>query len=180
VVALVDNTAMRVTVSLVETDIGLVKIGQDARLTVDAYPKQVFRGRVQRLVKAVDPRTRTMLVEIDIPNHDDLLRPGMFGRVAITVAVHPGALVAPANALAVHESGAYVFTTGGKTAHRKKVKLGYDDGERVEITEGLDVADLLVTMGQDLLADGAAVEMHLETSAPTLASGDSSSGGGAN
>jgi len=165
VVTLVDNTVMRVMVNLVEKDIGLIRTGQQATLTVDAYPAKHFPGRVLRLVKAVDARTRTMLVEIDIPNEGGLLKSGMFGRVSIIVDTHKGTLVAPAAALVVQDGKTFFFTADGKVAKRKPVQLGFDDGDRVEVLSGLDAADMLVVSGQDLLGEGAPVDVHLDGSA---------------
>lgn len=164
VVSVADETAMRIFVNVVERDVSRVRVGEEASLTVDAYPHRVFRGRVERVVNAIDPKTRTMLVEVDIPNPDGALKPGMFGRVAITAEVHRGALVAMAKALQVTEDGTFVFTTDGKVAHRHQVKLGYDDGERVEILSGLAATDPLVIDGQDLLGEGAPVEPHFDPS----------------
>ncbi|MFO0724702.1 MAG: efflux RND transporter periplasmic adaptor subunit [Myxococcota bacterium] len=168
VLQLVDDSSMRVMVGLVERDIDRVKLGQKARLEVDAMPDKPFWGQVQRLSRAVDAKTRTMLAEIDIPNREGLLHAGMFGRVAITVDVHPAALLVPDSALLVQEDGSYVFTVDGKAAHRRKIRTGVDDGERVEILEGLGPTDQLVTIGQDLLGEGAEVEAHLG-GAPSMA-----------
>lgn len=164
VVSIVDGTQMRVMINVVERDLGQVRVGEEALLTVDAYPGRLFKGRVQRVVQAVDPRSRTMLVEADIPNAEGLLKPGMFGRVAITTAVHQGALVVPARALQVTEGGTYAFVTDGKTARRTRLTLAYDDGEEVEVTAGLAPTDQLVVSGQDLLGEGVAVEPHLAES----------------
>jgi RND family efflux transporter MFP subunit len=162
VVQVVDGSAMRVMVNVVERDLGQVKVGQEATLTVDAYPGRSFRGRVQRVVNAVDPRSRTMLTEVDIPNPDGALKPGMFGRVAITVATHAGALVAPARALQVTEDGTFAFVVEGTTARRRKLRLAYDDGDEVEVLSGLAPTDQLVVSGQDLLGEGVTVEPHFE------------------
>jgi membrane fusion protein (multidrug efflux system) len=161
VVSIVDSTQMRVMINVVERDLGQIRVGEDALLTVDAYPGHPFKGRVQRVVQAVDTRSRTMLVEADIPNPGGLLKPGMFGRVAITTAIHEGALVVPAVALRVTEEGTFAFVTDGKTAHRKKLTLAYDDGEQVEVTAGLAPTDQLVVSGQDLLGEGTEVDAHL-------------------
>lgn len=171
VVSIADPSAMRIMVNVVERDVRLVKVGLEAELSVDAYPDRAFHGRVQRVVNAVDPKNRTMLVEVDIPNADGALKPGMFGRVAITVDTHRGALVALAKSLIVTEDGTFVFTTDGKSAHRRAVKLGFDDGDRVEVLSGLDATDQLVIAGQDLLGEGAPVEPHFDTSQPAAPGG---------
>src|SRR5207253_1418895 len=79
----------------VEKDVSLVKIGQPAELRADAYPGRVFTGKVTRVVQALNPSTRTMTVEVDIPNPDRALKGGMFARVELLVGVHANALQIP-------------------------------------------------------------------------------------
>ncbi|MGQ0503806.1 MAG: efflux RND transporter periplasmic adaptor subunit [Myxococcaceae bacterium] len=156
---LVDGRTLRATVHLVDLDAGKVHAGQPAALTVEAFPGRVFEGRVERVVKALDRATRTLAAEVDISNDEDLLRPGLFARVKLTVATHPGALLVPAVALLVQEEESSIYLTDMKTARRQKVKLGFDDGEWVEILEGVSEQDRVVVAGKDLLGDGAAVEV---------------------
>jgi RND family efflux transporter MFP subunit len=171
---LVDSRTLRATVHLVDRDAVRVRPGQDAQLTTDAFPGRTFSGRVERVVKALDRATRTLAAEIDIVNDDDALRPGMFGRVAITVETHHDAVTVPAASLIVQERSASLFVADGSTARRRAVRLGYDDGEWVEIVEGLRGDERVILEGKDLLSDGApirAISPPAETTpkAPTQA-----------
>ena len=69
------------------------------RVTSDAYPGRRFSGRVARVVHALDPRTRTMGVEVDIPNPENLLKPGMYARIDLVVEVRQDALLVPLEVL---------------------------------------------------------------------------------
>jgi membrane fusion protein (multidrug efflux system) len=164
---LVDSTTLRATVYLADRDAGKVRAGQAARLTTDAYPNEVFQGHVERVVHALDRATRTMVAEVGIDNARDLLRPGMFGRLAITVETRPQALLVPAGALLVQEKDISLFVAEGKTARRREVTLGYDDGEWVEVLTGLGPEDLVVLQGKDLLGDGAAIDVRLSPATNT-------------
>ena len=92
IMSLHDINTVRVLIEVVERDIPLVKIGQKAELRAEAYPDQVFEGTVTRIVQSLNRATRTMTVEIDLPNKDRRLKGGMFARVEVTVGTHRHAL----------------------------------------------------------------------------------------
>jgi RND family efflux transporter MFP subunit len=158
IVKVVQDRALRVMIPIPETDIPSIRKGQPAVLTVDAYPKESFRGTVTRFSSAVDPRSRTMLTEVDLPNRDGRLRPGMYARVTLTLAVHHNALSVPSEAVMGKDQDRFVYTVEGGKAHKTVVKVGVDDGKLAEITDGLKPGAQVVLVGRDNLVNGATVK----------------------
>ena len=152
---LMDLGAMKVTVNVLEKDIPRIKEGKQAQVTVDAYPGREFTGVVARYSEAVDLSTRTMGVEVDIPNRDRLLKPGMFARVTIHVDEHHNALTVPTQALFSDDRGTYVFIAVNDTAKRLAVRVGAEQNNRTEILTGLTGSEDIITVGQQFVkADG--------------------------
>lgn len=151
---------VRILIEVVEKDIPLVKIGQPAEVRAEAYPDRVFSGQVTRTVQAVNRNTRTMTVEVDLPNKDRHLKGGMFARVAVLVGVHRNAVQVPIDAVTRLEDNQYVYVVRDGTAHQVPVELGGRAENRVEITKGLAGTEQVIVSGKDLVGEGVAVEAH--------------------
>lgn len=134
-----------------------VKVGQLARVQFDAFPGRVFEGKVERLAPGFDPLTRTLDAEVHLANAERELRPGMYGRAALELARHVGALVVPVGAVQLSGGRSFVYVLEGDTAKRREVKTGESLDEQLEITEGLQPGVLIITRGIDVLSDGAKV-----------------------
>lgn len=154
---------LRVQVNIVEQDIHYIRLHQKAEFSVDSFPGRVFQGEVNRFAHAVDPLSRTLLVEIDIPNPDLALKPGMYGRLNLIVDKHPKSILLPAEAILSQESGSSVFTVEDGIAKRVSITTGYDDGNFLEVTHGLTGNESVIISGQDLVTDGTMVEEALVT-----------------
>ncbi len=165
-VRLVRDRTLRVLVPVPETDSPQVRRGQPATIAVDAYPGKEFRGTVTRFATAVDPRSRTMTTEIDIPNPDGRLRPGMYARVTLTLTVHRGALSIPSEAVMGPEDKRFVYTVKDGQAQRTLVTVGVDNGKTAQITTGLAADDQVVVVGRDTLVDGVKVKSEPVKSEP--------------
>ncbi len=152
-----DITTVRVLVDVVEKDVSLVKIGQPAELRADAYPGRVFTGKVTRVVQALNPSTRTMTVEVDIPNPDRALKGGMFARVELLVGRHENALQIPIDAVTRLETDQYVYTVQDGKARKAPVVLGIQSNGLIEIVKGLAGTDPVIVSGKDLVTDGVKV-----------------------
>jgi len=100
---------LRVFVPVNERDVSRVRIGQDAHLELDALPGRSIQGKVVRLAPSLDPISRTVDAEVQVPNTEGLLRPGMYGRAAIVTDVHKGSVVVPANALQITNGKFFAF-----------------------------------------------------------------------
>ena len=150
-----------VLVEVVEKDVPLVKIGQKAELRSEAYPDQVFEGTVTRIVQALNRATRTMTVEIDLPNPDRRLKGGMFARVEILVGTHRQALQIPIDAVSRLEDTQYVYIVQEGKARRINIDIGARRDNHVEITNGLTGGEQVIVSGKDLVHDGTPVQVEL-------------------
>ncbi len=163
-----DIDTVRVLIEVVERDIPLVKIGQKAELRAEAYPDQIFHGTVTRIVQALNRATRTMTVEVDLPNTDRRLKGGMFARVEVMVGTHHQALQIPIDAVSRLENSQYVFVVEGRQARRVEIEIGVRQGNQIEITKGLTGSEDVIVSGKDLVHDGTPVQTRLLS--PALAS----------
>lgn len=161
---LMDLDSVKVIVNVLEKDIPRISIGKKAIVTVDAFPGRTYDGTITRLSEAVDLSTRTMAVEIDIPNNDLSLKPGMFATVTLIVTQHPNAVTVPTYALMKDNAGQFVFALSSQgspsdsnTAKKIRVETGIEVGTRTEITSGLTGDETIITTGQQFLHDGSPV-----------------------
>lgn len=157
---IVDLSSIRTVVNVVERDYRKIKLGETATISVDGIPNRQFTGRIVQQTPVLDPTTRTGRVMIDIKNEDALLKPGMHGRVAITVSQLPRALAVPASAVHGPAGGQYLYTIDetSKTAVKQSVSVGFRDGDLIQVLTGLDENSLVVTLGGRLIKDGATVD----------------------
>jgi RND family efflux transporter MFP subunit len=153
-----DIRSVKVQVEVPERQIARVVAGVPVRLSVDPYTGQQFRGTVTRIVHALDPRSRTMGVEVDIPNGDGRLKPGMFARVELVVDRRPATLALPVEALRVGDGKPSVVVVRGGAAEFVSVELGITDGGWVEITKGVGEQDSVIVQGKDLVKAGQKVQ----------------------
>jgi HlyD family secretion protein len=137
---------VRIRVPVPERDTSLATIGDAAKITLQALPGEVFEGEIARLAGVLEPLTRTMLVEIDLPNPDGRLRPGMFGQATITLAPPGDTWTLPANAIHYDEQGnSYVYVVNASNQVTiAEVQTGLDNGEQIEITAGLNGNERIV------------------------------------
>jgi RND family efflux transporter MFP subunit len=149
---------VRTLIEVVEKDVPLVKIGQKAEVRAEAYPNQVFEGTVTRVVHALNRQTRTMTVEVDLPNQDHLLKGGMFARVELMVGKHENAVQIPADALTRLDELQYVYVVKDGKALQIPVEVGDRVGNRIEITKGLTGEEQVIVSGKDLVSNGTPVD----------------------
>jgi RND family efflux transporter MFP subunit len=148
---------IRVKTYVPERDAIWANAGDAATVSFDALPGRSFNAPVARVSGALDPSTRTMLVEIDLPNADGRIRPGFYGQTRIALERHDGALALPPSALRTDQGGAYVLVVAGDVARRKNVTIGLADAQWTEIASGLDETDRVIAAPPAGLADGARV-----------------------
>ena len=152
--AIVDMDIIKVVVNVTEGDMSAVRVGQEARVKVDACPDKVFIGRVSNISPVFDSLSRTAPVEIKIANPEHLLRPGMFARVEIITGVHENVLIVPISAIVYNEDKETLFILKGNTAGLREVKTDLSDGEIVEIVSGLSEGEKVIIDGSYGLKDG--------------------------
>lgn len=155
-----DVETVRTLIEVVEKDVPLIKIGQRADVRAEAYPNEVFEGTVTRIVQALNRATRTMTVEVDLPNQDHRLKGGMFARVEVLVGKHPQAVQIPLDAVSRLEESQYVYVVKDGKAHQVPVELGTRVDNRVEVVKGLAGDEQLIVSGKDLVSGGAPVQVQ--------------------
>lgn len=148
---------VEVHVPLPETDLARLRRTSMARIRVDALPDRLFEGRIARVAPALDAASRTARAVVVLPNADLALRPGMFARVTI-VFDERQALVVPSDAVVRRGEAAVVFVLKeDESVEERTVRVGYVEGNRSEIVEGLSAGESIVTAGQQGLRDGMKV-----------------------
>jgi RND family efflux transporter MFP subunit len=150
---------VRAVVTVPEADVPFVDRGDSAILTVRAFPDRPVPSSVTRLADALDPATRTMRVEVDVPNPDATLRPGMYGELQLDLDERPGVVTVPAAAVMTDKEQRVVYVVAGRTARKVTVVTGAADGGRMEIRSGLDGTEQVVVRGGATLTDGAPVRV---------------------
>ena len=148
IASVVDISRLKLVVNVVEKDLRNVTAGDVGVVEVDAYPGEKFNGRIARVAPVLDPSTRTASIEIEIPNRDNRLKPGMYARISLTVEERKNTLVAPKNAVIDFESKRGVWMPSeDRRAQFVPVTLGIEGGEHIEIVAGLKEGDRFVTTG---------------------------------
>ncbi len=154
-----DFDPLEAMINVPEREMRLIAADQPVQMLVDALPGKVFVGSVARVSPVVDATTGTFRVVAQFRDDSKNLRSGMFGRVRIVYDQRNDALVVPRAALMGDDQDASVFVVEEATAKRRKVKLGYSDNGKVEVVEGVQEGEKVVTLGQAALRDGAKVEV---------------------
>lgn len=142
-----------------------VRPGQPATLTVSNLPGRQFAGTIARSAEALDPSSRTLLVEVHVPNADNLLLPGMYAQVELTNARADPPLLVPSDAMMMRDNGAQVALVGpGNILHIRKIQVGRDYGDRLEVVGGLQEGDTIVSNPGDAAREGLRIEPALPSS----------------
>lgn len=155
---LADLSTAWVQVEIFERDAGLVQKGQLASAAVDAYPGEIWEGRVDYVYPEVDPLTRTMRVRLAFDNEARRLKPNMFARVAIATQLRPAAVLVPAAAVIRSGAGARVVIASEDNRFEVvPVTLGMEAGGEIEVLSGLEANAKVVTSAQFLIDSEANV-----------------------
>ena len=142
-----DRSQMIVIGKVYEEDLGKVKPGQEARITLLAYPEQALTGKVTRIEPNLDQASRTVKVWIQLANPQDLLKPNMFATVNVVLRSNDAALTIPNSAIIEASGEKFVFVRDGNTFNRVEVTIGASDDQYSEVTDGLVPGDEVVTQG---------------------------------
>ena len=156
---IVNMDEMTLKLGLREQDISYIQKGLKAIVSVDAYPNEEFTGEVSKVSEVVDTPTRTLPIEITIPNADHRLKSGMFARIKIFAQKHSDALVVLQDALVKEDSSTYVYVAHDAVAKKIKVKVGILQDNKVEVLEGLAENDQVIVFGQQGLRDGSEINI---------------------
>ena len=138
-----------------------LKPGVEATVRVPELPGEDFQGTVTRIASALQPGTRTLLTEIDVPNRNDLLTPGTYCAVELRVPRKTPSLIVPAEAIIFNRSGLSVAVVEDDRVHVRKVALVRDMGTTVEVSEGVKDGDRVIMNPPVNLSDGQEVKARV-------------------
>jgi RND family efflux transporter MFP subunit len=149
---------LRTYVNVPQGSVAAIRVGQTAAVTVSSLPGRSLRGTVARTARSLDPASRTMLVEIDVPNADGALFPGTYAEVDLSGSLTSAPLVIPAAAVVFRTDGAQVAVVQpDQTVHLQKIAVGRDYGDRVEILQGVAEGTMIVAAPGDAAREGAKI-----------------------
>ncbi|HYW73044.1 MAG TPA: efflux RND transporter periplasmic adaptor subunit [Pyrinomonadaceae bacterium] len=148
---IIDTSRVWVDANVFEKDLPRIRVGQGVKLSVTAFPGTNFSGRVIFINSVVDPDSRTVKVRTEVPNPDGRLKPDMFANVEIITDVNSTAVSVPQSAVLEDNGKSIVFVADGNNYKQRQVQLGIKNGDRVEIVDGLNSGDRVVTKGNYLL-----------------------------
>lgn len=155
-----------------ERELNKLAKNQIADISVDALPGRKFIGIVDRVSPVVDAGTGTFTVTVAVEGGEFQLKPGMFGRVNIIYDVHENSVLVPRSAVIIEDARSTVFVVRDNLAQRQVVTTGYANNGSIEILDGIKSGDLVITVGQNSLKDGARVAV-VNAAAPEAALTDS-------
>ena len=151
-----------------EAFLAQIRAGQGVRIAVDSYAGQEFRGAIYALEPAIDEQTRTVLARARVANRDLKLRPGMFARVQLQLGVRDNAVWVPEQAIVPRGQDAFVFRVVADKVELVQVRTGVRKVGEVEILQGIEGGDLVVTEGTQRIGPGSAVSVLPQKPAAAL------------
>ena len=156
---------LRTYINVPQTYADSVRAGQPARLSVSNLPGRSFSGAVARAANALDPNSRTMLVEVQVPNPDGLLFPGMYADVTLVSTRSNPPILLPADALIVRADGTKVAVLRpDHIIHFQNVEVGRDYGDKIEVLSGLRPGDQVINNPSDVVQEGVRVSPQIRDS----------------
>jgi multidrug efflux pump subunit AcrA (membrane-fusion protein) len=150
---------MQIVIRADETQVSQLQVGQTANISVEGFPKEAFNGTVKGIAPVLDPRTRSVAVQIDVPDPQGKLKPGMFAQLAVQLGQRASVLMVPKEAVlrvgAVDPTApaqSIIYTVAESRVHKQVVSLGATDGKNIEIVQGLQEGiDLVLNPRPDFL-----------------------------
>jgi RND family efflux transporter MFP subunit len=150
---------LRVYLNVPQTNANSIRTGQRAQLTVANLPGRHFEGTVARTANSLDPNSRTMLVEVHVPNPAGTLFPGMYAQVDLSTPRANPPLTVQSDALIMQPGGSMVAVVRpDHTVHLQKIEVGRDYGDRLEVVNGLRDGDMIIPNPGDVAREGLKVD----------------------
>jgi multidrug efflux system membrane fusion protein len=158
---LAQTDPIRVYVTVEEINAAAVRAGLRAYLELSQYPGERFDGQIVRTAESIDPATRTLLTEVDVPNPQGRLLPGGYAQVHLQVKAQTIRLQVPVNALLFRAEGLRaVVVDASQHVHLRALTIGRDYGTALEVLQGLSADDWIVLNPADSLEDGEQVRVQ--------------------
>jgi RND family efflux transporter MFP subunit len=175
VVRIAQSDLLRLRMPVPESDVPYIKQGGEVQIHIDATGK-TFTGKIVRFTRSLDSSTRTMLTEVDIPNPDLTLSPGMYAETTIQLQNRKGVLILPTQAVIQNGNTSHVLVLNEQNQiERRDVTVGLQTPNEIEITSGLQEGDRVIAAGQANYQAGETVHPKFITPL-TMKSGDSQGG----
>jgi RND family efflux transporter MFP subunit len=154
------TSPLRVYVNVPQAFVDQVKIGTEGNLTLDEFPGRKFLGRVTNTARAIDPISRTLLTELQVPNETGELFPGAYALITLRTNDNTGLLTIPANALLFRSEGTTVgVVDANERAEIRPITVSLNLGDRLQISQGLSITDQVIVNPSDSLANGMTVQI---------------------
>ncbi len=156
---LAQTGSLRTYVNLPQADAENVKVGQRAAISIAELPGRKFEGAVTRTSNSLDPTTRTLLTEVQVPNPGGLLMPGMYAQVDLSVPRKNPPLLIAGDTLVIRTDGPQVAVVSEDgTVHFQRIQLGRDFGDRLEVLSGLEQGQQIAVNPSDIIREGVRVK----------------------
>jgi multidrug efflux pump subunit AcrA (membrane-fusion protein) len=151
--------SVKIVIQVTEEDLPKVKLGQRAKIRVDAYPDREFSGAITLVSPTLNSLARTASTEITIPNPNHLLKPGMFARVDLITSNAENLILVPRYTVLTESGKKKVYVVRNGKAEERIIETGFSDGGLTYVKKGLDLQDSLVILGQNQLQPGDKVRI---------------------
>ena len=148
---IIDLSRVWIDANVFEKDLARVRMGQEVKVNLPALPGSTYTGRVILIDSVVDPETRTIKVRTEVANPDSRLKPDMFANVEIVTDLNRSAISIPQTAVLNDGGKTVVFVAEGNGYQKREVHTGIQNGDRLEIVEGLSPGEKVVVKGNYLL-----------------------------
>lgn len=160
--SLVDIGQLKVRASVLEGEIGKVRVGREVSVRFPAYPGRSFKGIVEAVSPVVKPEDRTCSVYIKIHNPGEEIKPGMHAEVEIASDIYSNRLIVPQKAILVRAGRKLVFVVEGEFAKWRYIETGVENEEFAEVVDGVKEGEMVITEGHFTLAHDARVSVVRE------------------
>src|SRR5246127_2517910 len=151
---------LRVYTSVPQAYAPFIRVGASTTVTLQEFPGQRFSAKVARTAESIDPNTRTLLTEVDVPNRDGRLLPGSFGEVHFAVGSNVNKVTVPVNAMLFRSEGTRLAIVGpDNKVQLRPISIGKDYGTTLEVLAGVSTQDQIVINPPDSLEDGQRVNL---------------------
>ncbi|MEX0721816.1 MAG: efflux RND transporter periplasmic adaptor subunit [Balneolaceae bacterium] len=154
-----DFNPLQAILHVPEHEMSKIRKGQQAQLQVDAIPGELFGGHIERISPVVDSQSGTFKVTVFVNENKNMLRPGMFGRVKIVYDTRENIRIIPKSAIMTEDLSQSVYVIRDSLAFKKDISTGYTNGLNIEVINGLEDGEMVVTIGQGSLQDSTKVNV---------------------
>jgi len=159
---LVDISQVKVQAKVLESEIGKMKVGQEADLRFSAYSQKIFKGNIRAISPLINPEDKTCTVHIVVSNPEEELKPGMHAEVEIAAEVYRDRLLIPQEAILVRGGKKLAFVVESALAKWRYLEVGLENEEYAEVLDGIKEGELVITEGHFTLAHDARVQVVKE------------------